>query len=118
MPNYSLQPEPNVNFDKSEINIPPKNRFNAGVGLDYGRYYGNLDIAYTDRAFWQDVLDARFHGDTDAWTMVNGAFGVRFASERLSAALKINNIGNKAIQQHIFGDVLRRQIIGEFRASF
>jgi outer membrane receptor protein involved in Fe transport len=116
--NYSYQAEPEVNFDKSEINLPPKHRFNAGVGFDDGRAFGNVDVAYTDKAFWQDVLDARFHGYTKAWTMVNAAAGVRFGGERFTASLKVTNLANRAIQQHIFGDVLRRQVVGELRASF
>ncbi len=116
--NYSYQPEPDVNFDKSEINLPPRHRFNAGVGVDYGRAFGSLDVTHTDKAFWQDVLDARFHGYTRAWTMVNAAVGTRFGGERFTASLKVTNLTNRAIQQHIFGDVLRRQVLGELRTSF
>jgi hypothetical protein len=28
------------------------------------------------------------------------------------------NIANQEIQQHVFGDVLRRQVIGELRVQF
>ena len=34
--------------------------------------------AIVDDAFCQDVLDARFAGPTEAYTQVNGAFGVKF----------------------------------------
>jgi outer membrane receptor protein involved in Fe transport len=117
--NYSYQPDPDVNFDESEINKAPKNRFNLGVQFDRQRYFGSFEVNYTDEAFWQDVLDSRFHGSTDAWAMVNVALGARFgANDRFSASLKINNIANREIQQHIFGDVLKRRIVGEFRAGF
>jgi hypothetical protein len=33
-------------------------------------------------------------------------------------SLKINNLGNQEVQQHIFGDVVRRQIVGEARFIF
>lgn len=116
--NYSYQPEPDVNFDKSEINLPPRHRFNAGVGFDDGRAFGSVDLTHTDKAFWQDVLDARFHGYTKAWTMVNAAVGGRFGGERVTTTLRVVNLTNRAIQQHIFGDVLRRQVVGELRVSF
>jgi outer membrane receptor for ferric coprogen and ferric-rhodotorulic acid len=117
--NYSYQPTPEVfGFDISEINLPPKNRFNAGLSGDYGRYFGNLEMSFTDEAFWQDVLDSRYHGWTDAWTGVNVAFGARFMQEKITASVKINNIANTYIQQHIFGDVLKRQFLFELRAGF
>jgi len=116
--NYSYQPTPDVNFDESEINQAPKNRFNLGLSGDNGRFFGSFDVNYTDEAFWQDVLDARYAGWTDAWTGVNVAFGARFMQENLSAAVKINNIANRYIQQHIFGDVLKRQFVFELRAGF
>jgi iron complex outermembrane receptor protein len=116
--NYSYQPTPDVNFDESEINQAPKNRFNLGLSGDNGRFFGSFDVNYTDEAFWQDVLDARYAGFTDAWTGVNVALGARFMQENLSAAVKINNIANRYIQQHIFGDVLKRQFVFELRAGF
>jgi hypothetical protein len=33
-------------------------------------------------------------------------------------SLKINNLGNTEVQQHIFGDIVKRQIIGEARFTF
>jgi hypothetical protein len=30
----------------------------------------------------------------------------------------MNNIGNEEVQQHIFGDIIRRQIVGEARVTF
>ena len=34
------------------------------------------------RPYWQDVLDQRYAGTTDAFTLVNGAFGVRWVARR------------------------------------
>jgi hypothetical protein len=45
-----------------DLNWPPKNRFNTGFNFSYSRYLGNLTVSYTDKAFWQDVLDARYAG--------------------------------------------------------
>ena len=67
--NYSWQgtPEPS-DFDISELNIPPENRFNVGFNFNYQRMLGNFSVNYAGSAFWQDVLDARYHGTTDAYT--------------------------------------------------
>jgi outer membrane receptor protein involved in Fe transport len=101
-----------------DLNWPPKNRFNTGFNFSYSRYLGNLTVSYTDKAFWQDVLDARYAGFTDPFTTVNGAFGVRWLGDRLVTSIKMNNIGNEEMQQHIFGDIIRRQVIGEARVTF
>jgi len=50
--------------------------------------------------------------------MVNGGIGVRWAGEKLVTSLKVTNIGNTEVQQHIFGDIVRRQIVGEARITF
>ncbi len=117
--NYSYQREPTVEgFALSEINLPPKNRFNVGFNFSHQRLLGNLAVSYTDEAFWQDVLDARFAGTTDAYTLVNGAFGVRWAGDRLTTSIKVTNLGNKEVMQHVFGDVMKRQVMGEVRVAF
>jgi iron complex outermembrane receptor protein len=116
--NYSYQADPIVDFDPREANAPANNRFNVGFSFSHGRYLGNMDVSYSGSAYWQDVLDLRYAGTTDAYTLVNGAFGVRWAGEKVVTSLKIMNIGNSEVQQHIFGDVLRRQIVGEVRFGF
>jgi len=117
--NYSYQADPVIEgFDPREANAPANNRFNAGFSFSHGRYLGNLDVNYSGSAYWQDVFDLRFAGTTDAYTLVNGAFGVRWAGEKVVTSLKIMNIGNSEVQQHIFGDVLRRQVVGEVRVGF
>jgi iron complex outermembrane receptor protein len=117
--NYSYQATPvPEDFDISELNLPPKNRFNTGFSFTYNRYLGNLSVSYTDDAFWQDVLDDRYHGTTKAYTLVNGGFGVKWAGEKLTTSIKAVNIGNADVQQHVFGDILKRQIVGELRVQF
>ena len=101
-----------------DINWPAKNRFNTGFDFSYSRFLGNLAVSYTDKAYWQDVLDLRYAGFTDPFTTVNGAFGVRWLDRRLVTSIKVNNLGNEEVQQHIFGDIIRRQIIGEARITF
>jgi iron complex outermembrane receptor protein len=117
--NYSWQGEPEPDgFDISELNIPAEHRFNVGVGLNYRRVLGNLSVNHSGDAFWQDVLDARYHGTTDAYTLVNGGFGLRWMDEQLTTSVKVINLTNEDVQQHVFGDILKRQIIGELRVVF
>jgi outer membrane receptor protein involved in Fe transport len=116
--NYSYQAEPVPDFALSEINLPPTNRFNAGFSYNKNRYLGNLSVSFVDDAFWQDVLDARFAGPTEAYTQVNGAVGVRFANNKATATLKVINVTNADIQSHVFGDIIKRQILAELRLQF
>ena len=117
--NYSYQWTPEVDgFPITEINLPPKNRFNTGFNFNASRFLGNLTVSYTDSAFWQDVLDARFAGRTDAYTLVNAGIGARWSGERLVTSLKITNLANKEVMQHIFGDIIKRQVVGEVRFTF
>ncbi len=116
--NYSFQAEPDPDFSLSEVNLPPQNRFNAGLSYNGGRFLGNASVSYVGEAFWQDVLDARFSGPTDAFTQLNGAFGVKLAGDKVTATIKGINLTNEEIQSHVFGDIVKRQIIGELRVTF
>ncbi|MDP1570550.1 MAG: TonB-dependent receptor [Vicinamibacterales bacterium] len=116
--NYSYQFEPEPDFDLSEVNLPPQNRFNVGFNFTEGRFLGNAVVSYVGEARWQDVLDARFHGPTRSYTQVNGALGMRFAGGRIVTTIKAINLMDENIQSHIFGDILKRQVIGEVRISF
>ena len=121
--NYSYQARPvaedlPAGTTINDVNWPPKNRFNAGFDFSYRRFLGNLTASYADEAYWQDVLDARFAGTTEPFTLVNAGFGVRWAADRLVTSIKVTNLANEDVMQHIFGDVLKRQIVGEVRFTF
>jgi outer membrane receptor protein involved in Fe transport len=118
--NYSWQddPDPEDPADLAELNRPPAHRINAGLNLNYARVLGNFSVTYQGEAFWQDVLDARFHGITEAHTLVNAGFGIRWAADRLTTSLKIVNLTNEDVQQHVFGDILKRQFVGELKVRF
>jgi outer membrane receptor protein involved in Fe transport len=93
------------------------------VNYNGPRWMGNLAINYQDKAYWQDVLDARYAGFTDAFTQVNTTIGVKLGKvtkddAQYVAQLKIVNLFDEEIQQHVFGDIFRRQIAGEIRVSF
>jgi len=116
--NYSFQAEPEPDFALSEINLPPTNRFNVGFNFSQGHFLGNASVSYVDNAFFQDVLDARFAGPTEAYTQVNAALGVRFLRDKVTTSVKVINLLDENIQSHVFGDILRRQVIGELRVQF
>ena len=121
--NYSFQADPIPEFPGltpaqalAEINIPAKHLFNTGVTYASPSWYGTLAVSHSDKAYWQDVLDSRYSGYTDPYTSVNMTVGAKFGGH-YSAALKIGNLGNTKIQQHIFGDIVKRTIVGEFKVN-
>ena len=118
--NYSWQGKPQIVADTNpypttELSYPPTNRFNVGFNLDYGRALGNLSVNYSDKAFWTDVLTSPYHGYTDAYTMVNGSIGARWMKEKLTTSVKVTNLFNQDVQQHVFGDILKRMVVFEVK---
>ena len=117
--NYSYQTQPvATGFDSSLLNRPPSNRFNAGASFSVAQYFGNVSLNFTDSAYWRDVLDARFFGTTDSYTMLNAGAGRRWNGGKLITSLSVTNILNQDVQQHIFGDVIKRQVLAEVRVRF
>jgi outer membrane receptor protein involved in Fe transport len=121
--NYSWQDTPKVldaasdqiRYPLSEVTVAPQNRFNAGVNLNASRFLGNVNVNYADKAFWNDVLNEPYWGYTDAYTMVNATFGMKFADGKVTVSLRATNLFNEKIQQHIYGDILRRAVMAELR---
>lgn len=99
------------------VNIPPEFRFNVGGAYNGERWFGNLSANYQDEAFWTDILDSRFWGPTDSFTMVNAALGYRFG-ESVSLSVNGQNIFDQEVQQHVFGDILSRKVVGILRIDF
>ena len=117
--NYSWQAQPvPKGFDISELNLQPAHRFNAGANAARDRYFASLSASYVGPAFWQDVLDARLHGRTPAYTLVNGAFGVHSADRMMTIAIRVTNLLDERVQQHIFGDFINRIVTGEVHFTF
>jgi outer membrane receptor protein involved in Fe transport len=117
--NYSFQPEPEPDgFDISELNLPSQHHFNIGAGYNGPKWLGNAGVSYASSAFWQDVLDSRFHGPTEAFTITSATVGYKWRGDKLVTSLKITNLFDEEILQHVFGDVTRRQIVGELRVGF
>ena len=86
------------------------------MDFDYKRYLGNVSVGYVADAYWADVLNQFYFGPTNAYTTVNLGTGLRWGENlKYTIMLKVSNLANTPIQNHIFGDILRRQITGEFR---
>lgn len=116
--NYSYQDRPEVTgIDPDEINLPPKNRFNASVGYDSDTFFADAVVNYVDEAFWTDVLDARFWGTTEEYTSANLTVGYRF-NEHVTFSVIGNNITDERIQQHVFGDIISRRVTGNVKFAF
>jgi outer membrane receptor for ferrienterochelin and colicins len=120
--NYSWQGDPEVlpsatPYPTSELVLPPTNRFNVGLNYDGPRFLGAGSVNYSDKAFWTDVLTGPYHGFTDAYTLVNGTFGVKWMQGHVTTLVKLNNILNDDIMQHVFGDILKRSAILEVRIN-
>ena len=120
--NYSWQAEPVVEGfgeeDADEISIPAAHRINAGIDTQIGAVDLGVSLNYTDRAYWTDVLTAEYHGWTEAFTLVNATLAVNLMEGRVQPSVRVINLLNQEIQNHVFGDVLRRQIVGGLRYRF
>ncbi len=121
--NYSYQSEPEIldpdsdqlRYPNYEPSIPPENRFNAGISYSGKRFLANANVNYADSAFWTDVLNEPYWGRTESYTMVNAAFGVKWAEGKIITSLKGTNIFDEKVQQQIFGDILRASVVLELR---
>jgi outer membrane receptor for ferrienterochelin and colicins len=118
--NYSWQSDPIILDDPNpfpavELSLPPNHRANVGFNFNRDRSLGSLSLSYSDKAFWSDVLTGPYHGFTDSYLTVNGSGGVKWRQGRITTLVKVNNIFNKDIQQHVFGDILKRTVIFEAR---
>ncbi|MDX1644637.1 MAG: TonB-dependent receptor [Thermoanaerobaculia bacterium] len=112
----ALEPRPNGELIVP-VNVPPEIRLNVGGAYNGERWFGNLNVNYQDEAFWTDILDSRFWGPTDSFTMVNAGLGYRFG-ESVSLSVTGQNIFDEDVQQHVFGDILSRKVVGILRIDF
>jgi outer membrane receptor protein involved in Fe transport len=120
--NYSWQAEPTILDDEEpfpvrELALPPTNRFNAGFSFAGTRFLASGAVSAVDKAFWSDVLNAPFHGFSDSYAMVNGSFGVKWAQGRITTLVKTTNLFDEDVQQHVFGDFMKRSVMFELRFS-
>ena len=79
------------------------------------RFPRTVTVTHADQRFWSDVLTSNFHGFTDAYTMVNGSFGIKWAQGKVTTLVRGTNLLNQDIQQHVFGDIIKASVVGEVR---
>ncbi len=125
--NYSWQDDPDVSGIPQatlasgqmvdEINQPPNSRANAGFAYSADRWYLNSSVNYQDDAFWTDVLNSSFWGPTDSFTSVNLSVGVRFG-ETTTLSVSAYNLFDEDVQQHVFGDLISRRVVGQLLFRF
>ena len=121
--NYSWQGKPTVldapnPYPAAEIAFPPTHRANMNLTLAGRRYLGTLGVNYSAKAFWSDVLTSQYHGFSDAYTLVNLSAGRKWAGARYTTSVKVTNLLNQDVQQHIFGDIMKRSVMGEVRVAY
>ena len=102
-------------FPADELALPPANRFNVGANFDGARFLGSGAVQYAGKAFRSDVLTSPYHGFTDAFTMETGSFGMKWMEGRVTTMVKVTNLLNQDIQQHVLGDIIKRSVVGEVR---
>ena len=114
--NYTWQGDPRpTGFDILDVNLPPTHRANAGISVSHGRFFGSVSSSFVDEQFWQDV---GIPGSTRAYTLLDGGLGVHSTDRTMTVSVRATNILNKAVQQHVFGDLIRRALTGEVRFAF
>jgi iron complex outermembrane receptor protein len=95
------------------IHTPPYHRFNIGATYNGRVYLGNLTVNYSDRAFFAQGLQPFYYGYGDEYTLVSGSFGRRWKDGWLTTNLKVLNLLDDPVKQHVFGDVMRRTVMLE-----
>ncbi len=121
--NYSWQDTPEIldassgqiPYPVQEVGLPSEHRFNVGLGYSGKTFFGNANVNYASEALWVDVLNASYAGFTDSYTMLNATVGMKFVDGKLTVSLKGINLTNEKIQQHVFGDILKRSVLLELR---
>ncbi|HSB63781.1 MAG TPA: TonB-dependent receptor [Thermoanaerobaculia bacterium] len=116
--NYSWQADPDVSEQGAAtipVNLPARHRVNAGLGVAAGPFSGSVSVNYTASAFWTDVQP--YVGTTAPFTLWNAALGWTFRNG-LAVAVRAVNLADARVQQHVFGDILRRRVTGELRFHF
>jgi len=124
--NYSYQQKPKpltpdqgqIPYLNEELSLPAKNRFNVAVNWNSARLLGSASVNYVDKALWTDVLTSTYHGFTESYTMLNASLGVKWNQGKIITTIKGTNLTNSEIQQHVYGDLIKRAVFLEARINF
>jgi iron complex outermembrane receptor protein len=100
-------------YPPGALTIGPHHRVNLGVSYDRGRFFGAGTLNHVSGGFWTDVLTPSFWGPTQDYTLVGATAGVRFPASHLTFILKATNLLDQNVQQHVFGDILKRAVTME-----
>ena len=115
--NYTLQDVPEVEAEiPLVVNRPSRHSVNLGASLAQGRWLGDVSASFVGEAFFADVQP--FAGTTDGYGLLNGSIGYRFPEQGATLMLRALNLTDERVQQHIFGDILRRRVSAEIRVHF
>lgn len=119
---YSYQTRPTVTDTDPrfplQLNRPASHKAAAGAVYTGTRLAGALDVVYSGRAFWADILDARFWGETRAYVQVNAKASYSLRQDSLLVSASATNLFDRRIQQHVFGDIVPRQLVVTLRAAW
>ena len=120
---YTYQSKPDVSDVAPgfaiAVNDPPRHQASVLVGWNQASWRGSVGAVYTARAFWTDVVvaDPRLHGFTKPYTLMNASVAYRIANSAAEVAVKATNLFNQQVQQHVFGDIIGRQVSVQLRVD-
>jgi outer membrane receptor protein involved in Fe transport len=100
------------------VNTPPLHRFNAGATYNGRTYLGNLTVNYSDRAFFAQGIQPFYYGYSDSYILVSASVGRRWSDGWVTTNLKVLNLLDDPIKQHVFGDLMRRTVMLEALFKF
>jgi outer membrane receptor for ferrienterochelin and colicins len=99
------------------VNEPPRHQLAGSFGWNVEQWRGALSVVSASRAFWNDVFpaDSRLRGYSGAYALVNTSVAYRLPGTVVELELKATNLLDRKVQQHVFGDVIRRNVVGLMR---
>jgi iron complex outermembrane receptor protein len=95
------------------VHTPPTHRFNIGATYNGRTYLGNLTVNYSDEAFFAQGVQPFYYGYSDPYTITNLSFGKRWRQGWLTTSIKVLNLTDEEVKQHVFGDIMRRSVMLE-----
>lgn len=95
------------------VHTPPRHRFNVGATYNGPVWLGNLTVNYSDEAFFAQGVQPFYYGYGDSYTLVAGSVGRRWKGGWLTTNLKVQNLLDEEVKQHVFGDIMRRTVMLE-----
>lgn len=98
------------------LNQPPRHQLSFGVNVVRDAWRGSINASWVDEAYWTDVLDQRFWGWTDSYVLLSGSAG--WEGRHVGVRVTGTNLLDQEVQQHVFGDIVRRKVAIQARWRF